>query len=328
MVMQITIIGLDTIGASLGLAFGTLEQDALPGGRPTITGWDDDKRVLKDARGRLMIDRAASDLADAVQNADVIFVSGSLPYLTTVFQQIQPHLKQGAIVSDVASVKTRVLELAHEQLPTTVDFIGGHPLVSTTHSDLHDASIDLFRGVMYCLVADPRSRAGALDTMEQLVTAIGAKPYYIDAAEHDAYIAGVEHLPIIVSAALMEALSQSGGWREMQPITGERFRAATALAATAPETSRDISTSNTVAVAHWINSLIQTLLHMRDNLHNSDQIEAIFRHAQQAHAEWLAARPNVRPGEDEPTRAMDQVDRSLGAFLFGRRKSRPDRSGR
>jgi prephenate dehydrogenase len=160
------------------------------------------------------------------------------------------------------------------------------------------------------------------------VTAIGAKPYYIDAAEHDAYIAGVEHLPVIMAAALMEALSQSGGWREMQPITGERFRAATALAATAPQTSRDISTGNTVAVEHWINTLIQTLLHMRDNLHNGDQIEAIFRHAQETHAQWLAARPNVRPGEDDLSQSMNQVDRSLGAFLFGRRKTRPDRKDR
>jgi len=326
--MEITIIGRDTIGASLGLAFGTLEHDALPGGRTTITGWDDDKRTLKDARGRLMIDRAAGNIAEAVQAADVVFVSGSLPYLADVFHKIQPHLKQGAIVSDVASVKTRVLELAREQLPATVDFIGGHPLVSTADSSLQDASIDLFRGIIYCLVAEPRTRADALDTMERLVTAIGAKPYYIDAAEHDAYIAGVEHLPVIVAAALMEALSQSGGWREMQPITGERFRAATALAATAPQTSRDISTGNTVAVEHWINTLIQTLLHMRDNLHNGDQIEAIFRHAQETHAQWLAARPNVRPGEDDLSQSMNQVDRSLGAFLFGRRKSRPDRKDR
>src|SRR3712207_8968193 len=46
-------------------------------GRPTITGWDDDKRTLKDARGRLMIDRAAGNIAEAVQAADVVFVSGS-----------------------------------------------------------------------------------------------------------------------------------------------------------------------------------------------------------------------------------------------------------
>ncbi len=328
MPINITIIGLDLLGASLGLALGTLAPDQLPTGRPIITGWDHDKRTLKDARGRLMIDRAASSIAEAVQDADVVFVSGSLVELQDRLRAIAPHLRQGAVVSDVASVKTQVLELAREHLPTTVDFIGGHPLASTSGHDLQDASIDLFNGVIYCLVADTQTRPKALATIQQLVTAIGAKPYYIDAVEHDAYIAGVEHLPIIVSAALMEALSNSGGWREMQPIAGERFRTATKLAAAMPEMSRDICLGNAVAIERWINTLIQTLLHIRDNLQNSDQLEAIFQHAQEAHDQWLAGKPNMRPGEEDLGNPMEQVDRSLGALLFGRRKSRFDRKDR
>jgi prephenate dehydrogenase len=328
MSINITIIGLDLLGASLGLALGALAPAQLPTGRPIITGWDRDQRTLKDVRGRLMIDRAASDVAESVQDADVVFVSGSLAELDDTFRAIAPHLKQGAVVSDMASVKTQVLELAREYLPETVDFIGGHPLASTSGRGLQDASIDFFNGVIYCLVAEIQARPGALDTVEKLVTAIGAKPYYIDAAEHDAYIAGVEHLPIIVSAALMEALSSSGGWREMQPITGERFRTATRLAATKPETSRDICLANAVAIERWINTLIQTLLHLRDNLQNGDQLEAMFQHAQEAHDQWLAARPNMRPGEDDLVKPMEQVDRSLGALLFGRRKPRSDRKDR
>jgi prephenate dehydrogenase len=328
MPLNVTILGLDAVGASLGLALGTLDPNKLPSGRPIITGWDSDKSTLKEARGRLVVDRVSSDLAEAVRDADVVFISVPLSEFEQTLVAVAPHVRHGAIVTDVMSVKTEVWALARQYLPTTVNFIGGHPLVSVAGQDLRDASIDLFKDVIYCLVADTHTQSGTIDTMETLVTVLGAKPYYIDASEHDTYIAGVEHLPVLASVALMEVLSHSGGWREMQSITGSRFRAATTLVATPPETSRDMCLSNSAAIEQWITRLIQTLVEMRDNLHDSEQLDALFTHAQAEHERWLAARPNMRPGEVDVVEPMEQADRSISSLFFGRRKPRDNRGRR
>lgn len=325
MALNIAIIGLDTIGGALGLTLGTVDQNALPTGRPIITGWDKNKQIMSDARGHLLIDRAAQDVADAVRDADVVFVSVPLHELETTFNAIAPHLKRGALVSDVVSSKSEASTIARRSLPTTVDYIGGHPILVQSSRAEAQPSMDLFKNAMYCLVTTPQTRESAINLLEALISAIGAKPYYIDAEEHDVYVAGVEHLPVLTSIAVMEALSRSGGWREMQPITGRAFRSATALADQAPEQSREICLSNQVAIERWINDTIRVLVDIRDNLNNGEQLEALFQHAHQAHGQWLAAQPNQRPGEDALDIPTNTASFGLRSMLFGQRRPRDEK---
>lgn len=324
MPLNITILGLNALGASLGLALGTLDQDALPGGRPVITGWDADKRTLSTARGRLMIDREAADIAGAVGDADVVFVCTPLADLAATFTTIAPQLKRGTIVTDVQSTKTSVLALAETHLPRTVAFIGGHPLVSPSDPTLTGASLDLFKGTIFCLLPAAHTPPQAVDGLAALITAIGAKPYYIDPTEHDVYVAGAQQLPVLLSAALMETLTRSGGWREMQPIADTALRTATQLATSDPATTSLNSQGNRAAVERWLNDLIRVLVELRDNLDNRDQIEAILSHARDAHEQWMAAQPNMRPGENDFIGQPEEVGRSIGSLFFGQRRKKPD----
>lgn len=321
MTLNITIIGLDTVGSALGLALGTLDPETLRTGRPTITGWDNNKRTLGDARGRLFIDRAANDVGDAVRDADVIFVSVPTRELETTFVAIAPHAKHGALVSDVGSAKAEAVAAAKRALPTSLDYIGGHPIVLSSAAT-STPTLEFFRGALYCLVTTPTTRPNAIDLLETLVTAMGAKPYYIDADEHDAYIAGVEHLPVLASMALMETLSRSGGWREMQPIAGGAFRVGTALAERDPDVVRDACLANGATTERWINDLIRVLVDLRDNLGNAEQLEAMLQHAHDAHRQWSAAQPNVRPGENELEVAREPASFGLSSLFLGRRKGR------
>lgn len=322
MPLNITILGIDTLTRSLGLALGTLDQTALTSGRPRITGWDRDGRTARDARNRLEIDQAARDLPEAVRDADVVFLNNTPATIGETFREIAPHLKHGAVVSDLGSAKTQVLAAAKAQLPTTVDFIGGHPILNSATGLPANASIDLFKRAIYCLVPAVNARPAAIDTIAALVEAIGAKPYYIDAAEHDAYIAGAQHLPQIVGAALMETLSRSGGWREMQPLAGELLRTATQAAAGDAAVISAACVSNQVAIENRLNDLIRVLIEVRDTLHQPDQIEAIFEHAHESYIQWQAAQPNMRPGENAFMGENEQIDRSFSALLFGHRKKR------
>ncbi len=329
MALQITILGLNKIGASLGLALGTLDQEALPGGRPVITGWDRDRRAVSDARGRLMIDREARDAAEAVRDADVVWVCVPAAEVVATFDLIAPHLKHGAIVADTGATKQHVLEEARRHLPTTVEFIGGHPIVDRPDGDQRDASIDLFKEAIFCLVPSPRARPEAIDALAALVRAIGAKAYYIDAGEHDAYVAGAQQLPVLLSAALMETLRRSGGWREMQALAGEALHQMTRPLDADPAEAIAACSDNREALYGRLNELIRVLVELRDNLAQREAIETIFDAAHTQREEWMAAQPHMRPGEQDfigETRVENTY--SISGLFFGHRRKRPDKGKR
>ena len=327
MPLQITILGMNAIGASLGLAFGTLDPKRLDVGRPVITGWDRDKRTLSDARGRLAADRIQHDLVAAVSDADVVVVSVPYAEVREVLAAIAPALKPGAVVTDTLATKAQVLEWAGTLLPLSVEFVGGHPLASVGGSGVRDASSDALRDCIYCLVPLPRTRRSALDGIEALVTAIGAKPYYVDAAEHDSYVAAAGHLPVAVAVALMETVSRTGGWREIRPIAGQALLGMTDLLSGDVETPHDALASNAVALQGWLDRMIQMLVDLRGRLDNPAALRETLEHAREARTAWLRSEPNLRPGEESLRGNVENVEgMGIGSLFFGRRAPRgPDR---
>lgn len=322
MSINITIIGLHQLGGSLGLALGTLDQAALPTGRPVITGWDSDKRTLRDARERLMIDRDAGDPADAANNADVIFVTTPLAQLAATFDALAPHVKHGAVVSDTGSVMAQAAAIAKRHLPTTVEYIGGHPLVNADGPQTA-ASAGLFKGAIYCLAPDVRARPVAVDVLAQLVTVIGAKHYYIDAYEHDSYVAGVQHLPMLLSAALLDVVRRSGGWRDMQALAGNALQLATQFAAVDPAMSSAELAANGPAVAQRLDELLALLTDLRDQIGQPERIEPLLQTARETYTAWQSSQPHARPGEREYYGDPAELpNRGVGGLLWGQRKKR------
>jgi prephenate dehydrogenase len=329
MPLKITVLGLNKLGASLGLALGTLDQEALPSGRPTITGWDRDRRTLSDARGQLAIDREARDIADAVREADIVFVSVPLAELGDTFDAIAPHMRHGAVVVDVDPNKQRALDLARMHLPTTVEFIGSHPVLDQPDGTVRDSSLDLFRQAIFCLVPGPRARPDAVELLAVLVRAIGAKPYYIDAAEHDAYVAGAQQLPMIVSVGLMETLRRSGGWREMQALAGGSLAAMAQPLADDPTASRASCAGNSDALRERLNELIRVLVELRDGLDQPDELQEIFESTHEMQVEWAESQPHMRPGEQEFfNQPQPENTYGISGLFFGRRRPRSDRRKR
>jgi prephenate dehydrogenase len=322
MPLNITILGLGAVGASLGLALGTLDPKELSSGRPAITGWDTDRRALNDARGRLAIDRAENDLEAAVREADVVFVCVPFEQIRDVFAQIGPVLRHGTILSDTSEAKVTTLRWASELIPATVEFIGGHPLIAVGGSSIREATPDVFRDSIYCLVPLPRTKRNALDGLEALITAIGAKPYYIDAAEHDSYVAAGGHLPLAIAVALMETVGGSGGWREIMPIAGEGLLTMTEFASGDPQRNAETLASNADALDGWIERVIHALRDMQSRMRDPAAVEQMLQHAYDLREEWVRSQPNTRPGEDAFHGNMQDVERaSISGMFFGRRPS-------
>src|SRR5262249_14582989 len=161
--LNITIIGMGLIGASLGMAIREAnEKEALLG--PTvITGYDQNRRATGGARGRLAIDREARSLEDALRDAQLVITAVPVQSMHALFSQIAPLLPNGAVVSDVASTKTQVLEWARELLPITVEFIGGHPMGRKEQTGGGAAGPHPFKGAVHFLPPPPPPRQSAIN---------------------------------------------------------------------------------------------------------------------------------------------------------------------
>lgn len=321
--IKITIIGMGLIGTSLGMAIRQADAKDAPLGATVITGYDKDRRAVGDARGRLAIDREARSLEDALHEAQLVIVAVPVQAVRDVFREIAPLLPNGAVVTDVASTKSQIMGWARELLPITVEFIGGHPMAGKEQSGPAAADPELFRGAIYCVVPSQRARPQAIELVELLIRQIHAKLYYIDAAEHDAYVAGVSHLPFMLSTALVDLVSSSAGWKEMAPLAATGFRDMSRLAAGDAQMHHDICMTNQVALARWLEDAAQRLLDLRDLVAagESDQILEFFQRAQAAREEWLTSRPNLRPGEND-FEDLSGVGVTRPS-LFGRLGSRP-----
>src|ERR671915_995915 len=183
---------------------------------------------------------------------------------------IGDHLKAGAVVTDVGSTKAQVLGWADEVLPRTVSFVGGHPLAGKAQS-IEAAEADLFKGATWCVCPSVRAEEDAIRNVLGLIAATEAEPFFVDPTEHDAFVAGISHLPFVLSAALMRAVSADPSWRDMRTLTAGGFRDVSRLAAGSPAMHRDILLTNRDAVGRWIDAVVGTLGEVRQTLASGDE---------------------------------------------------------
>jgi prephenate dehydrogenase len=151
------------------------------------------------------------------------------------------------------------------------------------------------------MTPSPRARQATIDLVDAMVRQVGAKPYFIDPDEHDAYVAGVSHLPFLLSAALVELTAGSPGWKEMAPLAASGYRDISRLASGDPEMHRDICMTNRTAIIRWLDETARMLSETRDQIEagQSDKLLELFERARDARERWLNSRPNLRPGEAE-----------------------------
>ncbi|NLE77449.1 MAG: prephenate dehydrogenase/arogenate dehydrogenase family protein, partial [Chloroflexi bacterium] len=138
------------------------------------------------------------------------------------------YLKEGAIVTDTATLKHQVLEWAAQYLPETVSFVGGDPILSPEQSaavgkGTEGASATLLKDAQYCLTPSAKAATSAVQVVADMVTTMGAQPYFLDAMEHDGLMAHVDHLPATLGAALLDTAVAAPSWGGMRRLAGEVF---------------------------------------------------------------------------------------------------------
>ena len=299
-VIRIAIVGLGLIGTSLGIALRSADSKKDPMGDIEVIGYDRSTDNAKEARVRLAIDKVVPTLAEALKGTHLVVLAVPARAIPQVMQEIAPHLEQGAVVTDVTSTKTQVMQWATQYLPNNT-FVGGHPMAGREQSGPKAAVHDLFKEAIYCLCLGAHTPPEAVALCEAAVDRIGAKSYFIDPIEHDAYVAGISHLPFVMASTIVNATTSAASWREMAALAATGYRDTTRLASGDATMHRDIALTNHEALGRWIDASIEQLTSLKTALAAGDEaaVTAFFAGASTARAEWLKQKPGMRPGEAE-----------------------------
>ena len=280
---RIAIIGLGLIGGSLALA---LKKARAKG--TEIVGFSRSAETIARATECGAIDRAAANLASAVAGADVVVIATPVMATREVLASISEHLSPKCVVTDTGSTKTKVMQWAGEYLSSKVSFIGGHPMAGKETSGIDEADADLFRGCVYCLTPAPCATPQAVRKLKKLVESIGAKPFFIDAETHDNLVAGVSHLPMLLSAAFVTTTTKSRSWSEMANLAAGGYRDFSRLASGNPEMNRDICLTNQEKIVEWLDRYIEVLKGYRHLVaEDSEELAKMLAQAREARDRWL-----------------------------------------
>ncbi|MDI6799136.1 MAG: prephenate dehydrogenase [Actinomycetota bacterium] len=244
---KVAIVGLGLMGGSLGLAIKALK------GPPKVVGIARRSGVIAEALKMGAIDAGTTDVAEGVKGADLIFLALPVGAMAEKVKEMIPHLKEGAIITDVGSTKESVTQSIQEILPKSYHFIGGHPMCGSEKDGISAASESLFKNAYYILTPTKETSAPAFKRLHSLLTAISAKVIAIEPKKHDHLVAAISHLPHLLSAALVN-LAKKGEEKEesLLLLAAGGFRDTTRIAAGNPDMWVDICLENDKAILSQI----------------------------------------------------------------------------
>jgi len=273
---KIGIIGLGLIGGSVALRARELWPSAL-----VIAV--DNKDVLEEAMRRHAVDVAADDLV-VLAEADLVILCAPVKQNIALLAELDENVRVPAIVTDTGSTKREIVEAARE-LPPRFTFIGGHPLGGAAQGGLEHARPDLFAGRPWLLtpIAPSDQRSGALDSLSQFVTALGAQPRILEPRAHDRMLAFLSHLPQLTASALMQVVGGAVG-EEGLALAGRGLADTTRLASSPPDIWQDIAATNADEIGPALDTLISVLQDLRNDLPEGDRLNDVFVEA----ARWRA----------------------------------------
>ena len=237
---RVALIGLGLIAGSMAHA---MREAGLAG---EVVGFARSEATRDTAREIGLCGRIEDSAIKAVEGADLVVLAVPVGAMGEVAAEIAPHLKPGATVTDVGSVKQAVIDAVAPQLPEGVHFIPGHPLAGTEHSGPRAGFASLFRNRWWLLTPLPDSDSAAVQRLTNLLIGMGAKTDRMEAGHHDLVLAVTSHAPHLIAYTMVgvaDHLRRVSG-EEVIQYSAAGFRDFTRIAASDPTMWRDVFLHN------------------------------------------------------------------------------------
>ncbi len=252
---KIAIIGLGLIGSSMAR---TIQRDHLA---RALVGYD----IAEDVRARAselsFCDEIASTPETAVTGADLVVLAVPVGATAAAIEDVAPSLAEGAIVTEVGSVKAAVIGQVLPALPPRVTFVPGHPIAGTEHSGPDAGFAELFEERWCILTPCERSTQEAVEKVASLWRALGSEVETMTPEHHDMVLAITSHIPhliaynIVGTTADLEKVTES----EVIKFSAGGFRDFTRIAASDPVMWRDVFLNNKEAVLEMLSRFSEDL---------------------------------------------------------------------
>ncbi len=213
----------------------------------------------------------ADQAIDAVREADLVVLAAPVDKIVELSRLIGPHLKSGAIVTDVGSVKGELCRAATAAMPATATFVGSHPMAGGAHTGWMHADPELFVR-RPCFVTPLRGgNEDAVTTISRFWRELGAEVVNLSPDEHDEIVAHISHLPQILATSLATQLSaKPGAWRH---LAGNGLRDTTRIAASDATMWVEIFQQNRDEILRALRAAEDELHGFQTALANNDWLE-------------------------------------------------------
>ena len=257
-----------------------------------------------------IVDRVVESNAEAVKDADLVILCIPVGACGAVAEEIAPHLKAGAIVSDVGSVKGAVVRDMAPHLPPGVHFIPAHPVAGTEHSGPDSGFAELFID-RWCILTPPEgSDAEAVERLRAFWAGLGAKVETMTPDHHDLVLAITSHLPHLIAYTIVGTADELEGVTESEVLkfSAGGFRDFTRIAASDPTMWRDVFLTNKDAVLEMLGTFNEDLSRLTRAIRRGDG-EALFEHFSRTRA---IRRGIVEIGQDSAAPDFGRPHAQLG----------------
>jgi cyclohexadieny/prephenate dehydrogenase len=263
---RVALIGLGLIASSM---YWAIERGGLAG---QVVGYARSAETRDVAREIGLCDEVVDSLAEAVKGADLVVLATPVGAMEEVAKAIAPHLKPGATVTDVGSVKRAVIEAVAPHLADNVHFIPGHPLAGTEHSGPRSGFAELFDN-RWCLLVPPEGTDPAAQArLTGFWEAMGAHVDVMDADHHDLVLAVTSHAPHLIAYTMVGVADDLRRVTDSEVIkySAAGFRDFTRIAASDPTMWRDVFLTNKDATLEILGRFTEELFALQRAIRTGD----------------------------------------------------------
>jgi cyclohexadieny/prephenate dehydrogenase len=263
---RVALIGLGLIASSM---FWGMKRKGLA---REVTGYARSQETRDTARRIGLCDRVCDTIEEAVEGADLVVLCVPVGVMGAVAERIALHLKPGATVTDVGSVKRDVIDSVGAHLPEGVHFIPGHPLAGTEHSGPESGFAELFENRWCLLVPVEGSDPAAVTRLRSLWEALGSNVDEMDPDHHDLVLAVTSHTPHLIAYTMVGVADDLGRVTDSEVIkySAAGFRDFTRIAASDPTMWRDVFLTNKDATLEILGRFTEELFALQRAIRTGD----------------------------------------------------------
>ncbi|MCJ7871611.1 prephenate/arogenate dehydrogenase family protein [Phaeobacter sp. J2-8] len=301
---KVALIGLGLIAGSMAHA---MRRGNVAG---EISGFARSEATRGTARRIGLCDIICDSAEDTVVDADLVVLAVPVGAMGPVMQKIAPHLKPGATVIDVGSVKGAVVDVVAPHIPQGVHFVPTHPMAGTEHSGPEAGFATLYDNRWVLIVPPEGADPAAVEKVEDYWQALGAHCERMEVEHHDLVCAVVSHIPHLIAYTMVGVADDLSRVSEKEVIkfSAAGFRDFTRIAASDPTMWRDVFLTNKQATLEMLGRFTEELFALQRAIRTGDG-EELFDYFTRTRA--------IRRGIIEAGQDTDAPD-------FGRAKQHED----